>query len=80
MEERGAIWRQFLGGTQQKARETYRLASPIEHLSKSSPPVWFISGENDDPSTHAERFRSKLTSIDTKTGLTIIKGAARFSK
>ena len=75
MEERGAIWRQFLGGTQQKARETYRLASPIEHLSKSSPPVWFISGENDDPSTHAERFRSKLTSIDTKTGLTIIKGA-----
>ena len=75
MEERGAIWRQFLGGTQQEARETYQLASPIEHLSKSSPPVWFISGENDDPSTHAERFRNKLTSIDTKTGLTIIKGA-----
>ena len=75
MEERGAIWRQFLGGTQEEARETYRLASPIEHLSESTPPVWFISGENDDPSTHAERFRSKLKSIKIQTGLTIIKGA-----
>ena len=75
MEERGAIWRQFLGGTQQEARETYRLASPIEHLSKSSPPVWFISGEKDDPSTHADGAREDLEKLGIPTGYIPIPNA-----
>ena len=74
-EVRGAIWRQFLGGVQREATTTYRLASPIEHLDRSDPPTWFITGEADDPSTHAERFRHKMKRLNNKTGLSIINDA-----
>ncbi len=60
VEERGLIWRQFLTGTQEERQKTYRLASPLHHLDKSDPPVWFISGETDDPSTHGEKFRRRM--------------------
>jgi len=74
-EVRGGIWRQFLGGVQKEAAPTYRLASPFEHLDPSDPPIWFITGETDDPSTQAERFRHEMRRLNNDTGLTVINDA-----
>ena len=73
--DRGQIWRQFLGGSQQQQPEAYRLASPLEHLDKSDPPCWFITGELDDPSTHADRFRQRAQELGIAGELTVIEGA-----
>ncbi len=75
VEDRGQIWRQFLGGTQAEKPSTYRLASPLQHLDKKDPPCWFITGENDDPSTHADEFRERMGELDIPSGLTVIKDA-----
>ncbi|MFK8112384.1 MAG: alpha/beta fold hydrolase [Rubripirellula sp.] len=69
------IWQKFLGGSQDEVRETYRLASPLAHLDKNDPPVWLISGEKDDPSTHGDSLRKKMDAFGIPNGLTIIKGA-----
>ena len=63
VEERGKIWRQFLGGAQEDQPETYRLASPMNHLDGEDAPCWFITGENDDASTHADLFRAKAKNL-----------------
>jgi pectinesterase len=73
--QRGAIWRQFLGGSQEEVIETYRLASPLFHLDKNDPPVWLITGENDSPSTRAESMRQKMDAFGIPNGLTVIKDA-----
>ena len=73
--QRGGIWRQFLSGTQKQQPETYRLASPLHHLDKNDPPCWFITGEIDDPSTHADEFRAQMTALEIESGLTVIKDA-----
>lgn len=73
--ERGVIWRQFLGGSQDDVPETYRLASPLAHLDKSDPPVWLITGANDSPSTRAESLRQKMDDFGISNGLTVIKDA-----
>lgn len=73
--DRGQIWRQFLGGSQEEMPQAYRLASPLSHLQESSPPCWFITGENDDPSTHAVTFRQRLEELGIASDLTIIQGA-----
>ena len=75
MEDRGQIWRQFLGGSQQERPETYRLASPLHHLDQEDPPCWFITGETDDPSTHADAFRSRMKELGIPSGLTVIHDA-----
>jgi arylsulfatase A len=72
---RAAIWQQFLGGSQDEAPETYRLASPLVHLDKNDPPVWLISGENDDPSTHGDELRKQMDDFGIPNGLTVIKDA-----
>jgi pectinesterase len=69
------IWQQFLGGSQDEVRETYRLASPLVHLDKSDPPVWMISGEKDHPSTHGDELRLKMAEFGIPNGLTVIKDA-----
>ncbi|MEM7475371.1 MAG: sulfatase-like hydrolase/transferase [Planctomycetota bacterium] len=74
-EDRGQIWRQFLGGSQEENRGTYELASPLFHLDKNDPPCWFITGENDDPSTHAEQFRARMKELGIESGLMIIEDA-----
>lgn len=74
-EDRGQIWRQFLGGSQEDKPQTYRLASPLHHLDKSDPPCWFITGQTDDPSTHADRFRNQMDELGIASGLTVIKEA-----
>lgn len=75
LEDRGKIWRQFLGGSLEQQSATYRLASPLHHLDGDDPPCWFITGENDDPSTHADVFRSRMGELKTDSGLTVIKDA-----
>ncbi len=74
-EDRGKIWRQFLGGTQQDLPAVYRLASPLHHLDQDDPPCWFITGEADDPSTHADLFRSRMRESNIESGLTVIQDA-----
>lgn len=74
-EDRGAIWRQFLGGSLDDKPGTYRLASPLFHLDKTDPPCWLITGENDDTSTRADAFRAKMTEFGTPIQLTVIKDA-----
>ncbi len=55
--------------------ETYRLASPLQHLDKTDPPCWFITGETDDLSTRADAFRKRMNELDIPSGLTVIKDA-----
>ncbi len=75
LEDRGQIWRQFLGGSLEQQPATYRLASPLHHLDADDPPCWFITGETDDSSTHAEVFRSRMSELGIDSGLTVIKDA-----
>ena len=75
IEGRGKIWRQFLGGSLADQPATYRLASPLHHLDKADPPVWLITGENDDKSTHANAFRQRMKQLGLPSGLTVIPGA-----
>ena len=75
LEDRGQIWRQFLGGSQEERPATYRLASPLNHLDEDDPPCWFITGETDDPSTHADAFRAGMKEQGLPSGLTVIEGA-----
>ncbi len=74
-DSRGGIWRQFFGGSQSNQTATYRLASPLHHLDKADPPCWFITGEMDDPSTHAAEFRQLLEQLGIQSGITVIKDA-----
>ena len=74
-EKRGVIWRQFLGGSQEEKPKTYRLASPLHHLDKTDPPITFITGEKDDPSTRADRFRAAAGKIGVGTRLKVIDDA-----
>lgn len=74
-EDRGRIWRQFLGGDQESHFAKYRLASPLTHLDKGDPACWFITGEADDPSTRADGFRAQSKELDIHTGLTVIRNA-----
>lgn len=74
-EKRGQIWRQFLGGSLEEKPETYRLASPLSHLDRTDPPCWLITGETDDPSTRADRFRRRLEKLEIPSGLTTIPDA-----
>ncbi len=73
--DRGGIWRKFLGGTQSDRPATYRLASPLTHLDQADPPCWFMAGEKDDPSTHADSFRQRAEKLGVPMGLTIVKNA-----
>ncbi len=75
IEARGKIWRQFLGGALDDQPATYRLASPLHHLDKADPPVWLITGQNDDPSTHATAFRQRMQQLGLQSDLTIIPDA-----
>ncbi|MDG2122964.1 MAG: sulfatase-like hydrolase/transferase [Verrucomicrobiales bacterium] len=74
-EERGKIWRQFLGGSQAERKAIYGLASPLAHLDGGDPPCWFITGEKDDPSTRADGFRRRLGELGVASGLTVTEGA-----
>lgn len=65
-------YRPFLGGTMDDIPRTYALASPRHHLDKVDPPLLFMTGELDDPSTHADDTRRDLDQLAIATGLKII--------
>ena len=69
------IWQQFLSGSQEEQLATYRLASPLHHLDQQDPPCWFITGETDDPSTHANEFRRRMQELEIESNLTVIEDA-----
>jgi arylsulfatase A len=70
-----SIFRPFLGGSQEEAPKTYQLASPMHHFNAGDPPTFFLSGELDDPSTHAEAFRKQSKKLGIATGLLVIPEA-----
>lgn len=69
------FYRTFLGASQAEIPATYALASPRHHLDKADPPILFLTGELDDPSTHADETRADLQRLGIPTGLTILPGA-----
>jgi len=69
------FYRTFLGDSQAAIPATYALASPRHHLDKTDPPLLFMAGELDDPSTHADEARADLEKLGIPTGLLLIPGA-----
>jgi len=69
------FYRTFLGDSLAAIPATYALASPRHHLDKSDPPLLFMAGELDDPSTHADETRADLEKLGIPTGLVLIPGA-----
>ena len=53
----------------------YKAASPLTHLDQGDPPCWFIVGEHDDASTHADVFRKQMNQHGISSGLTVISDA-----
>lgn len=75
VEERGRIWRQFLSGSQEAAHANYRSASPLTHLDAEDPPMLFITGGRDDPSTRAKGFRARMNELTIDQELLVIDDA-----
>ena len=69
------IWQAFLGGSQEQQPDRYRLASPLTHLDAGDPPILFLSGEFDDPSTHADKFRARMKELGIAGDFVAITGA-----
>lgn len=69
------FYRTFLGASQAEMPQVYALASPRHHLDKSDPPLLFMSGELDDPSTHADAARADLEKLGIATGLLLLPQA-----
>ncbi|HRH98199.1 MAG TPA: alpha/beta hydrolase [Prosthecobacter sp.] len=69
------FYRTFLGDSQAKIPQTYALASPRHHLDKADPPLLFMAGELDAPSTHANETRADLEKLGIPTGFTSIPNA-----
>ena len=69
------FYRTFLGDSQANIPQIYALASPRHHLDKSDPPLAFMTGELDDPSTHADETRADLIKLGISTELTLIPNA-----
>lgn len=69
------FYRKFLGDSQAKIPDVYALASPRHHVDASDPPLMFMTGELDDPSTHGEAAQKDLRKLGIPTGLTVIPNA-----
>lgn len=65
----------FLGGTFDDVPKQYALASPRHHLDADDPPLAFVTGQNDDPSTHAVVIREELSQKKIPTNLLVIPDA-----
>ncbi|MEM7698542.1 MAG: SMP-30/gluconolactonase/LRE family protein, partial [Verrucomicrobiota bacterium] len=72
---RHELYGPFLGGSFREAYHNYRDASPLHHLSHDDPPVGIISGELDQPSTRASRFRHEAMRLGIPTDLEVIANA-----
>ncbi|MDP3071948.1 MAG: SMP-30/gluconolactonase/LRE family protein [Opitutaceae bacterium] len=68
-------YRPFLGASQTEIPQIYALASPRHHFDKNDPPLAFVTGELDDPSTRADALRRDLMRHGIGSGLTVIPRA-----
>lgn len=68
-------YRPFLGGTLDEIPKVYALASPRHHIDKHDPPLHFMSGELDDPSTHADETRADLKKLGIPTSYVAVPKA-----
>jgi pectinesterase len=73
--EKPNVWLQFLGGTPGEVPDRWKLASPITHLDGDDPPMHFVTGEKDNETTHAEKFRGEMRRLGIPESLTLIEGA-----
>jgi acetyl esterase/lipase len=62
----------WLGKTIDEDPSLYRLASPISHIDESTPPVFFLVGEHDNPQRNTA-FRDQLRNRDIATALRIFR-------
>lgn len=69
------FYKRLLGGPYSTHAEMYKLASPLTHLDPSDPPMLFMSGEHDDPSTHANKFRTQMKKFGIPQNYKMILGA-----
>lgn len=69
------FYRTFLGASQAEIPQVYALASPRHHIDPSDPPLLFMSGELDDPSTHADAARADLEKLGIASGLILLPQA-----
>lgn len=73
--EKPNIWVQFLGGKPSEVPGKWKAASPLTHLDANDPPMFFITGAEDQETTHAEKFREKMRELGIPEGLHKIPGA-----
>ncbi len=66
----------FFGAEYHENPEIYKEASPITHLSKSTPPILMMDGEKDKPGQRYGDFRKKLDSLGVKNEFVMIPRAA----
>lgn len=67
----GKLLFQFLGADKQQIPETYRVASPITHITPQTPPFFLFHGGMDSlvPFSQAERFHQALLQKGVDSGL-----------
>ena len=70
-----SYYRTFLGAPQSELPQLYAAASPRHHLDKQDPPLMFMTGALDDPSTHADAMREDLAKLGIATELVLIPDA-----
>lgn len=69
------FYRTFLGAPYSDMPAAYALASPFHHLDAGDPPLLFMTGELDDPSTRAEAMRSRMEDLQIPTGIKVLPRA-----
>ncbi|MDP6468283.1 MAG: alpha/beta hydrolase [Pirellulaceae bacterium] len=62
----------WLGKTVDQAPELYRLASATTHISASTPPILFMTGEHDNPARNIET-RRRLHELGIKSDIRVYK-------
>jgi len=67
----GKLLRQFLGGTQADMPDTYRVASPITHVTGNAPPFFLFHGNMDSlvPFRQAEKLHEALLASGVESEL-----------
>jgi acetyl esterase/lipase len=70
------IFSEFLGGSPQEKPEAYKLASPIQHITKDTPPMLLLHGDQDRlvPLLGSQRFADALKKSGIGCQLIVLKG------
>ena len=65
----------FMGGTWNDASSNFKLASPITHVSRATPPMLFMDGEFDSPGERYPEIIDKLNTFGIHHESHVIKDA-----